>query len=142
MQAVANLIEGTSTLRLIDRDNMSEQEVNDHETKGYRVLRRRQIESYLFDDEILAELCDETGGATLKKQVFQAKADAIAQAVKNGHDSDDIKKARGRITEAVTKILSLKNAGKSSAAFMRDTLAPLVTPDTQVYKELKAAIFG
>jgi hypothetical protein len=78
------------------------------------------------------------GGAALKSQVLEAKADAIAAAVKNGHDPDDIKKARGRIAEAVKKILSLKNAGKSSAAFMRDTLAPLVTPDTKVYKELKA----
>jgi predicted ATPase len=142
VQAVANLIEGTSALRLIDRDNMSESEVKDHEAKGYRVLRRRQIESYLFDDEILGELCDKVGSAAQKNQVLQAKADAIAQAVTSGHASDDIKKARGRITEAVTRILSLKNAGKSSAAFMRDTLAPLITPNTKVYKELKTAIFG
>jgi predicted ATPase len=142
VQAVANLIERTSTLRLIDRDGMSEQEVKDHEKKGYRVLRRRHIESYLLDDEILEALCVSVGGATLKPQVLKAKVDAIAEATKNGHDPDDIKKARGRIAEAIKKILSLKNAGKSSSAFMRDTLAPLVTPDTKVYKELKAAIFG
>jgi putative AbiEii toxin of type IV toxin-antitoxin system len=142
VQAVANLIEGTRTVRLIDRDGMSEQEVKDHEKGGYRVLRRRQIESYLLDDEILVALCASAGGATLISQVLKAKAHAVAEAVKNGHDPDDIKKARGRIAEAVKKILSLKNAGKSSAAFMRDTLAPLVTPDTKVYKDLKAAIFG
>ena len=32
--------------------------------------------------------------------------------------------------------------GKATGAFMRDTLAPLVTPYTKVYQELRSAIFG
>jgi predicted ATPase len=141
VQAVANQIDGTSTTRLIDRDGMSDQEIRDHEKQGYRVLRRRQIESYLLDDEILRALCISVGAATLIAQVLESKANSVAEAVKQGHDPDDIKKARGRIVTALKKQLHLKDAGKSSAAFMRDTLAPLVTPDTAVYKELKTVIF-
>jgi hypothetical protein len=142
VQAVAGLIEGTKTFRLVDRDGMSDAEIKEHEAKGCRVLRRRQIESYLLDDEVLMVLCDKYGGATKRKEVLAAKAAAIAQAVQNGHAADDIKKARGTITAACIKILQLKDVGKKSGAFMRDTLAPLITRDTKVYNELKIAIFG
>lgn len=142
VQAVANLVEGTQVLRLVDRDDMSDQEIADHEIDGCRVLRRRQIESYLFDDEILIALCTAYGQPKKIPEILQAKRAAIEAAVAQGHRNDDIKKAAGRITEACRKILNLQQAGKKSAAFMRDTLAPLVTPETTVYRELKSAIFG
>jgi hypothetical protein len=52
-----------------------------------------------------------------------------------------MKKAAGRICEACRKVLELKNAERESRAFMRDTLAPLITPRTAVYEELKRTIF-
>jgi hypothetical protein len=38
--------------------------------------------------------------------------------------------------------LQLQNAGKTSRAFMRDTLALLIVPNTPVYEELRSTIFS
>jgi predicted ATPase len=142
VQAVAGLIQGTEVLRLIDRDGMSDAEVKEHEQKGYRVLRRRQIESYLFDDEVLELLCASEHKLEKKDELLKAKAAAIEAAKAQGHQPDDIKKASGRIADACRKILALENAGKTTSAFMRDTLAPMICSGMKIYEELKEAIFG
>lgn len=141
VQAVADLIKGTNVLRLIDRDGRSDQEILDMKAVGYRVLKRRHLEAYLLDDEILKALCTSVSRPELQNRLLEAKADAIAATVQNGHDRDNIKKAAGRICEACRKILVLENAGRDSRAFMRDTLAPLVTRETAIYQELKRIIF-
>jgi predicted ATPase len=142
VQAVAGLVQGTEVLRLIDRDGMSEQEIKGHQAQGYRVLRRRQIESYLFDDEVLGLLCDSVAQSDKKLELLAAKATAIEAAEAQGHQRDDIKKASGRIADACRRILKLENAGKTTNGFMRDTLAPLIVPNTKIYQELKTAIFS
>jgi predicted ATPase len=141
IQAMADLIKGTKAVRLIDRDGMSEQELRDRETEGFRVLRKRHIEAYLFDDEILQELCAKFGQASKWPELHAAKLADIAASVANSHPTDDIKSASGRITVSCHKHLQLTNAGKTSRAFMRDALAPLVTPDTGIYRELRSVIF-
>jgi hypothetical protein len=142
IQAVADMIRGATVRRLIDRDGMSDQEVAEHQSQGIRVLLRRHIESYLFDDEILKRLCASTGNEQNFAALMTAKADAITASVAQGHTADDFKKAAGRLSDACRKTLTLHNAGKTSRGFMRDTLAPLVTPDTNIYAELRSAIFG
>jgi hypothetical protein len=142
VQAVANLIEGTKVTRLIDRDGMSDAEIAEHELAGYRVLRRRHLEAYLFDADVLHRLCISSDQPDKFDALLAAKTEAIEAAVANGHARDDIKKAAGRICDACRKILQLKNAGRSSRAFMRDTLAPLIKPNTPVYQELREIIFA
>ena len=121
---------------------MSEQELQDREAEGFRVLRKRHVEAYLFDDEILQALCAKFGQASRWSDLHAAKLADIAASVANGHPPDDMKSASGRITVSCHRLLQLTNAGKTSRAFMRDTLAPLVTPDTAVYRELRSLIFG
>lgn len=142
VQAMAGLVQGTELLRLVDRDGMSDEEINQHEKQGYRVLRRRQIESYMFDDEVLGLLCESVGQPNKKDELLEAKIAAIEASRSQGHHPDDIKKASGRIADACRRVLKLENAGKASSAFMRDTLAPLMTSQTKIYQELKAAIFA
>jgi energy-coupling factor transporter ATP-binding protein EcfA2 len=142
VQAVANLLEGIDVIRLIDRDGMSEPEIAEHEKNGYRVLRRRNIEAYMFDDDVLRRLCDASGQTDKTDALLAAKQEAIEAAAAHGHPRDDIKKASGRITDACRRILQLQNSGKSSRAFMRDTLAPLIVPNTPAYEELRLIIFA
>jgi len=142
VQAVADLVKGAKVSRLIDRDGMSDAEVAEYRSKGYRVLSRRHLESYMFDDELLILLCDSTGQAEKKDQLLQAKEDAIRAAVANGHPHDHMKAASGRIADACRKILPLKNPGRTTAAFMKDTLLPLVGRDTGVYRQLRNDVFG
>jgi hypothetical protein len=142
VQAVAGLVQGTTVIRLIDHDGMSETEISEHEAQGYRVLRRRQMESYIFDDEVLQLLCESVSQPEKTAELLAAKSQAIEAAKAQGHQADDTKKAAGRIADACRKVLKLQNAGKTSNAFMRDTLAPLIKPKSKIYQELRAAIFG
>lgn len=142
VRAITNLLEGTTLLRLTDRDGMSDVEVSDAQKDGILVLTRRHIESYMFDDEVLAELCKSVGKVDHLAKLLDAKADARAAAQQNGHPVDHIKSASGRIADACRKILALQNAGKTTNAFMRDTLAPLISPSLAVYQDLKRDVFG
>jgi predicted ATPase len=54
--AFPRLISGLNTLRLIDRDDHSPEDVAEFKEQGIRVLQRRNIESYLYDEEVLKAL--------------------------------------------------------------------------------------
>ena len=55
-EALRLLVGGLEITRLIDRDDRTDNEVANLATKGVRVLSRRNLESYLFDDEVLCAL--------------------------------------------------------------------------------------
>ena len=54
--ALGLLLQGSVVVKLIDRDDQSPEEVADLTKNGTRVLSRRNLESYLFDDEILTQV--------------------------------------------------------------------------------------
>lgn len=142
VQAVAGLIQGSTVSRLIDRDGMTDNERADAQADGFRVLGRRHLESYMFDPEVLDALCVSVGQAEKMQELRAARDAAVAAATANGHPADHIKAASGRIADACRRLLGLQNAGKTTNAFMRDTLAPLVRPQMGVYAELREHIFG
>ena len=131
--------DGLKVVRLVDRDDRSKAEIADCLTKGVRVLSRRNLESYLFDDEILRALAMKHG----KQDKIEVLLDKKAQIVKSRptDPKDDLKPGRGEIYLACKSILKLTQCGNTVLAFMRDTLAPLVPGET-VYQELRADIFG
>ena len=49
--------------------------------------------------------------------------------------------ASGEIYVELKKTLGLNQCGNTKDAFFRDTLAPLVTEETQIYKDLEKEIF-
>jgi len=60
-ERLTTLVDGVELVRLIDRDSMSDPEIAAAREQGVRVLRRRNLECYLLDDEVLAALCAEKG---------------------------------------------------------------------------------
>jgi len=140
--ALKRLVEGTKVCRLIDRDSRNEKEIADLKEKGCRVLSRRHIEAYLLDDEILRSLCVTQRQGEKTGEVLAAMKAAIEASVTRDNPSDDLKSAAGEFYTRVQKILDLPAAGSTSTAFLRDTLAPLVRPETSVYQQLKSDIFG
>ena len=55
------LTQGSEVIRLIDRDSLSCEEIAELRKDGVRVLSRRNLESYLFHDEILRALALSVG---------------------------------------------------------------------------------
>ena len=138
--ALGVLTRGTEVLKLIDRDSQSPEEVAELSNEGVRVLSRRNLESYLFDDEVLRALALSVGEAD-KVEGLIAERKRILDG-RTGDATDDLKPAGGEIYNVCKSILSLANPGNTTKTFMRDTLAPLIKPGTAMYDELRSDIFG
>ncbi len=140
-KAVELLIRGTEVRRLVDRDDQSPEEIN--ELPGdVRVLRRRHLEAYLLDDEVLTKLCQKADQEGKAEEILATKRKELADSVTRGNPHDDLKSASRSIIAALRRILHFTASGSTTHIFMRNVLAPLVTPDTRVYQELRADIFS
>jgi hypothetical protein len=139
---VEKLVKGTRIVRLIDRDLRTDEEIERLKREGVRVLRRRQIESYLLDDEVLSALCVPLKGQDQEEAVLRAKQDALENNVERGKDKNDVKSAAGEIYNELKRILNPPESKSNHGEFLRDILAPLIQPEMGVYCELKDDIFG
>lgn len=141
MRIISQTLKHSRIIKLVDRDDKSSEEVEECRDKGITVLSRRHIESFLYDDEIITKLCTVAGHEDKIEECLEAKRKAIQDSIDRGNPMDDIKSAGGSIYVALKRILALSQCGNTQEPFMRDTLAPLITLDTQVFKELKNNIF-
>jgi len=138
--ALDDIAAGARVISLCDRDNKSAREVHDFEKDGNIVLHERNLECYLFADDVLSELATILGQPEKIPDVLQIKADALAASVKRGNAPDDLKSASGQIFVELGKLLAITRAGNNTDAFMRDTLAPLIREGMPTYGALKAVI--
>ena len=138
VQAIGALVGGTDVIRLIDRDGRTPQDIIDAKKRGVRVLGRRNLECYLFDDEVLTELWAQLGPAHKANALLCTKSSVMATVT----PKDDVKKAAGQIFNVANKELALTQPGKDWRSFARDILAPLLQPGMVVYEELKEDVFG
>lgn len=142
LAALPKIAAGITVRRLIDRDDHAPADVAQFNADGIRVLSRRNIEFYLFDDEILTALCQRVGRPADLPAVLAAKQQSIANSIARGNPPDDVKSAAGDIFNSTRQILQLVGCGNDNRAFARTTLAPLIRPETATYAELRQAIFG
>ena len=133
------LTQGTEVLRLVDRDARSPEEVAELATGGVRVLSRRNLESYLFDDEVLRALAASVDREANTAALIAEKNSILAQRPNDA--ADDLKPASSEIYLACKRVLNLPNPGNTTKTFMRDTLAPLIKPGMQVYDALRRDVF-
>ncbi len=137
-EAVRSLVDGLEIVRLVDRDDQSNEEIEEQSRKGVRVLNRRNIESYLFDDEVLKALAASVGRLEKAELLLVEKKRLVAAS---SGPPDDLKPIRGPLYNKCKQELGLTGCGNTAEAFMRDTLAPLVQPGLAVYKQLREEIF-
>lgn len=143
VKIVSNILKSSTIIKFVDRDDKSEAEVADLLTKGIKTLKKRHIENYLFDDEIIKKLCVINEKEDKIEDCLTAKIEAIKDSVDNrSNPTDDIKSASGKIYTELKKILNLRQCGNTTISFLRDTMAPLITEETEIYKDLEAQIFG
>lgn len=141
-EIISTLLQNSQIIKIVDRDDRSPQEVANLAKSGIRVLKRRNLESYVLDNAVIKKLCDEVGKPEEYAACIQEKQQALTDSVSRGNAPDDFKKASGGIYISLKRHLSLTQCGNNPDPFMRDTLSPLITPDMDVYKELEAEIFG
>ena len=136
------IVGGTSIMRFRDRDDLTPEEIEAKRTKGVRVMSAyRNIESMLLSDGVLKRLCDGLGKSDRFNPIRTARDEARTRAGL-GHAPDDLKPAAQAVHHTARTELELPRPGETKQAFMRDVLAPLVTPDTPEYQSLRDDIFG
>lgn len=143
MRIVKEVLNNSKIIKLVDRDDKSDEQVNECNRKGIRVLGRRHLECYLFDDEMIRKLCQTKGMPEKEAECLEMKRQAMHDSITNrGNPSDDIKSASGEIYNNLKRILQLTRCGNDTHSFLRDTMAPLLTTDMPLYAEIKQCIFG
>ena len=125
---------------LVDRDDRSVAEVEEWEAKGDLILPERNLESFLFADDVIEALLTREGRLDLLEDARTIRSDALANSVARSNAPDDVKSAAGDMYIGLKRLLGLQQPGNNTDAFMRDTLAPLVVPGMQSYETLKSAI--
>lgn len=141
MDFIKKLSPSSNIIRVIDRDDRSEEEIDDLTADGIKVLTRRHLESYLLDDEVLKKWCCSVGQADKVTELLQIKKKAMEESHKRGNPEDDVKSASNDICTRGKKLLGLTKCGNNGDMIMRDTLAKLITPDMKVYQSLESEIF-
>lgn len=141
-EIITNLLKNVKIIKIIDRDDRSLNEVEELKNEGIKVLTKRNLESYLLDDEVIYQLCKKYGKIDNYDNCIEIKNEEIQKSIARNNPLDDYKSARGSIYTRLKTELQLTQCGNNADAFIRDTLAPLITKDTEVYKLLKAEIFG
>lgn len=138
---MGTLLKNCKILKLMDRDSRSDAECEEMFSKGTVVLSKRSIECYLLDDSVIKLLCDKMSKSDKLQDCLTAKQSAIDSSINRDNLLDDIKSASGGIVNSLRKILGITQGGNNTNSFLRDTMAPLITEDTDIFKQLEREIF-
>lgn len=68
------LLKETKIIKVIDRDDRSNQEVDELKSNRISVLSKRNLESYLLDDSVIEKLCISVGKSDKVDECLQKKA--------------------------------------------------------------------
>lgn len=136
------ILPSTKTWRVYDRDDRSSTEIIELKENGTRVLRRRDLENYLWDDEILTALAEQVKRPNEAQPLITEKSRLLADLVKKGGLADDVKAITGPLYNETKKRLQLIGCGNTAVEFARVALAPLIRPGTKTFLELEADIFN
>lgn len=137
---LSQVLSSTKLVKLIDRDDKSESEVEELRKANILTTYRRNIESYLLDDELIVKLVNSVGKPELVESALDVKKVALQSSIDRGNPSDDLKLASGDIYVGLKKLLSLTRCGNNADMFMRDTMAKFLTEETAVFAEIESNI--
>lgn len=136
------LVPGSVWWMLLDRDDRHDNEIKELQERGIQVLGHRDLESYLWEDEILQSLCESCEKPDKINDLLAAKKNAREDAGRKGKPCDDIKFISGSLYIACKRLLDLTQCGNDTESFEINTLAPLVKPGTKTYQELEAIVMA
>jgi predicted ATPase len=142
VNVISNILKSSEIIKFVDRDDKSIEEIEELKNKKIKTLNKRHIENYLLDDEIIIKLCKTIDKLDKIEECLKAKEDAINDSISRGNPSDDVKSASGKIYTELKRLLNLNQGGNNTGAFLRDTMAPIITEDTDIFKELEKQILN
>lgn len=123
--------------RLIDRDDMPDASRDDVMSRGIRVLRRREIENYLWDNSVVRKALQNMG-------VEDTAIDSILNEYPFPRPAqDDMKRDNLQQTffETIRRTEGISLPGRNRREFVFSHLTPALRQTEEVYQELRDDIF-
>ncbi len=133
-----NLMPRTKILKLLDRDDRSEQEVKELNQDDIYVTSRRNLESYLLDDEVIEEYLKSIEKHEKLADVLKIKGDALQASIMRGNPNDDLKSASGDFFTKFKQELGITRIGNRADTFLKDTIAPVIKPGMKIFEEIES----
>ena len=135
LKAIAS---GIEVEKLIDRDDMTAEERSRKIAQGIRVLRRRELEEYLYDPEVLRTFLQTVGKESVVGQVLSERESLV-----NGQPGPtNIKDVSRQLFTEIRNATGLANLGNNREQFAAQFLLPALRETHMVYEELREDVFG
>ena len=130
---------GIDVHKVIDRDDMTDGERAQKIDQGTRVLRRRELEDYLYDPAVLRTFLNTLGcGEDVVEDVLNERTSLVNGQAGPLNVKDVSRKLFAKIRDA-TKLLNL---GNTREEFASQHLVPALRETPGVYGELREDVFG
>lgn len=129
---------GINVSRLIDRDNMTEDEREEKTENGIRVLDEREIENYLYAPEVLRTFLESNGKGDIVEEILQHRAHLLSSSTST---EDNVKHITQELLIHIGKLTRLPSLGSSREAFALRHLVPALIQTPCVFQKLECVVF-
>ena len=130
---------GIDVQKLIDRDDMTDEERSRKITQGIRVLRRRELEEYLYDPEVLRTFLEMEG---CEEAVVETVVSRRASLLNEQLGTKNIKGVSRGLFMAIRSATGLPNLGNTREEFVSQFLVPALGRTHVVFQDLREDVFG
>ena len=134
-----SIARGIEVSNLVDRDDMTDSEREQRIGEGIRVLRRRELEEYLYDPEVLRTFLREKG---CEDAVVEAVVQRRQSLLDEQPGPKNIKDVSRKLFKAISEETGLSNLGSNREQFASQFLVPALDKTPIVYQELLEDVFG
>ena len=145
LSVISQIARGAKIIRVIDKDDRHDKEVDNFEKKGVKVLNRRCIEHYLLDGEVFQRFFTDLEGEERGKEIANILVEKMGGEAFRAKSSKEVKGAANHLCDQAKQLLTNSDKrnelGTGGNAFMRHALARYVR-GTKAYEELREVIFG
>ena len=137
--AVLNAVAtGIKVWRLIDRDDMTDGARREKIEDGIQVLRRREIENYLYDPAVLRTFLKNIEKECDAENILKKRSSLLQNYDKT---SEDVKSISRELLEFIRKTTKCGDLGNTRKEFAMEYLVPALKETFDVFEDIRADIF-
>ena len=138
MKILGAVAKGVKVWRLIDRDEMTDNERSNNIQDELHVLKRRELENYLFSPEVLRTFLNNNKKEGFADNILMKRQELLACSMK---PDDDMKAITQELLQYIRQQTRLSNLGNTRREFALEHLIPALKETPCIYEELEEVIF-
>ena len=137
MSVLGAIAKGSTVWRVIDRDDMDPDERTIEIEGGIRVLRRRELENYLYDPEVLRSFLRRNEKEEWAATILTKREELLASLAM----ADDVKSITQELFQYIRDETGISTLGRRRERFALSQLIPALRETPSVFRELEEDIF-